>query len=152
MSSLRDKLLDDGARDRAIQATCDLVDAEVNKKRGLSGAAIKTAYGVVGRLKPRIFHDVVAKLLPDFADALDPFYQRASEQAASSGAPVSQEVRAMFTRESSQVAEALLEVTDRKIGDARQPIKGTYERLRGTAKTHVEAAVPGLAGTLGEFV
>ena len=50
------------------------------------------------------------------------------------------------------VAEALLGVTDRRIGDARQPIKGTYERLRGTAKTHVAGAVPGLARALGKFV
>jgi len=152
MPTLRDKLLDPSVRPQAVAATCALVDAEVASKRGISGAAIKTAYGVVGRLKPRIFHDVVDKLLPDFSEALEPFHQRALAEAEADGKPVSEAAQSVFRGDAEAVAEALLGVTDRRIHDARQPIKGTYERLRSTAKTHVRGAVPGLAGALGEFL
>ncbi len=152
MASLRDKLLEPSVRPGAVEATCRLVDAEVGAKRGISGAAIKTAYGVVGRLKPRIFNDVVDKLLPDFADALEPFHERAQREAEARDVPLSRALESVFEADEQGVAEALLGVTDRRIGDARQPIKGTYERLRGTAKTHVAGAVPGLARALGKFV
>lgn len=152
MASLTDKLLDPAVRDQAVTATCDLVESEVQGKRGLSGAAIKTAYGVVGRLKPGIFREVVDKLLPDFVAALEPFHARAQTEAERDGAPVSTVMRRTFERDADAVAEALLGVTDRKIGSARPPIKGSYERLRGNAKAHVRDAVPGLAGALAKFV
>jgi hypothetical protein len=41
------------------------------------------------------------------------------------------------------VAEALLSITDARAQRAKnQAIKGAYEKLRGSAKKHVEAAVP----------
>jgi hypothetical protein len=41
------------------------------------------------------------------------------------------------------VSEALLAITDGRAQRAKnQAVKGTYEKLRPTAKKHVEAAVP----------
>jgi hypothetical protein len=43
------------------------------------------------------------------------------------------------------VADALLGITDRRAQRAKnQLVKGTYEKLRGQAKKHVETAVPRL--------
>jgi hypothetical protein len=43
------------------------------------------------------------------------------------------------------VADALLAITDRRAENAqRQVIKSMYEKLRPTAKKHVEAAAPRL--------
>jgi hypothetical protein len=44
------------------------------------------------------------------------------------------------------VADALLSITDAKAGHSKSGmVKGTYEKLRSSAKKNVEAAVPRLA-------
>ena len=49
----------------------------------------------------------------------------------------------------SQLADNLLAVTDRRAAKAERPvIQSTYEKLRPSAKKHVESAVPRLAQLL----
>jgi len=51
--------------------------------------------------------------------------------------------------DSDRVAEALLSVTDGKADNAKSSVvRGTYKKLRPSAKQHVQAAVPGLAAVL----
>ena len=65
-------------------------------------------------------------------------------------APAKKRPRARKPREHLQanparVADALLGITDRRAQRAKnQMVKATYEKLRGQAKKHVEAAVPRL--------
>ena len=55
-------------------------------------------------------------------------------------------VRDYFNANAPRVADALLGITDEKAKRAKSAmVKGTYEKLRGTAKKNVEAAVPRLA-------
>jgi hypothetical protein len=83
----------------------------------------------------------VSDLLPEFARALDPLYQEAKTQGRG--------VREHFTANGSRVADALLSITDDKAKRAKSAmVKGTYEKLRGSAKKNVEAAVPRLAAML----
>jgi len=84
---------------------------------------------------------VVTDLLPDFARALDPIFQDAVSEKKAIGS--------YFSANSGRVAEALLTITDAKAERAKSGVvKGTYEKLRGSAKKNVEAAVP----RLGEMV
>jgi hypothetical protein len=137
MPTLPEVLTSETSKGRVIEDCCALIDAEVKDKGGISGLAIKAGYGAIKGVKPGFVRTVVSDLLPDFARALDPLYQ----EAKTAGKPVAD----YFVAHSSQVAEALLAITDEKARKAKNAlVKGTYEKLRGTAKKNVEAATPRL--------
>jgi hypothetical protein len=141
MSNLTDALTAESKKSAVIDDCLALIDAEVADKGGLTGLAIKAGYKTVQGIKPGFVRQVVVDLLPDFARALDPLYQEA--QAAGRG------VRDHFESHTSQVADALLTITDDKAKRSKSGmVKGTYEKLRGSAKKNVEAAVPRLAAMI----
>jgi hypothetical protein len=140
MSTLPEALTSD-KKDAVVEDCCALIDAEVKDKGGISGLAIKAGYGAVKGIKPGFVRQVVTDLLPDFAQALDPIYQDAKRE--------NKPVAAYFSSNSDRVAEALLAITDAKAQRAKSGVvKGTYDKLRGSAKKNVEAA----ATRLGEMV
>jgi hypothetical protein len=137
MPSLSETLLDDSKKPAVVEDCLSLIDAEVADKSGLSGLAIKAGYGVVKGIKPGFVKQAVADLLPEFANVLDPIYQ----EAKSKGRPVSD----YFRDNAGRVADALLAITDEKAKRSKSAaVKGTYEKLRGSAKKNVEQAVPRL--------
>jgi hypothetical protein len=138
MSSLVDSFTADSKKTAVADDCVALIDAEVADKGGLTGLAIKAAYKTVQGIKPGFVRQAVTDLLPEFAHALDPIYQ----DAKASGKPV----RDYFNANAPRVADALLGITDEKAKRAKSAmVKGTYDKLRGTAKKNVEAAVPRLA-------
>jgi hypothetical protein len=140
---LAEHLLDSKQRQRVIDDVLTLIDEEVSKKSGLSGFAIKAAYGVVKAVKKGIIREAVDHMLDGFVSKLEPFY--AQRQSAT--------MTATLTRDPSAVADALLSITDDKARDAENAtLKKAYAKLRPTAKEHVQAAVPGLAKVLDKHV
>jgi hypothetical protein len=138
MSNLVDALTSDSNKGAVADDCVALIDAEVADKGGLTGLAIKAGYKAVQGVKPGFVRQAVTDMLPEFARALDPIYQ----DAKTSGRPV----REFFNANAPRVADALLGITDEKAKRAKSAmVKGTYEKLRGTAKRNVEAAVPRLA-------
>ena len=141
MGSLAEKLTSAEHRPQVVAACVDLVESEVAGKKGLSGTAIKAGYKVVKTLKPGMVANVVEKLLPEWAEALQPIYDRNEHDA--------ERFCTYLKEHPGEAADALLSVTDAKAEQAdNKTIKKTYERLRGTAKDNVSAAVPGLANAL----
>jgi hypothetical protein len=137
MPTLRELLAGPEKRGRLIDDALRVLDAEVADKSGLSGIAVKTAYKVVKSVSPNFLREVVNHLLDDFLDGLDPLYQ----EALTNNVKPRQHLQA----NPSRVADALLGITDRRAQRAKnQMVKATYEKLRGQAKKHVEAAVPRL--------
>jgi hypothetical protein len=135
------ELLTSEKKDQVVEDCCSLIDAEVKDKGGISGLAIKAGYGAVKGIKPGFVRTVVHDLLPEFAQALDPVWQDAKKD----GKPVAP----FFASNSSRVADALLAITDAKAARSKSGVvKGTYDKLRNSAKKNVEAAVP----RLGEMV
>jgi hypothetical protein len=140
MATLPDLLATD-KKEQVIEDCCSLIDAEVKDKGGISGLAIKAGYSAVKGIKPGFVRTVVHDLLPEFAQALDPVWQDAKKD----GKPVAP----YFSSNSSRVADALLAITDAKAARSKSGVvKGTYDKLRNSAKKNVEAAVP----RLGEMV
>ena len=138
MPSLTESLVSDSKKTAVVDDCMQLIDAEVADKGGLSGLAIKAGYGVVKGVKPGFIKQAVTDLLPEFATALDPIYQ----EAKSKNAPVADYMK----DNSGRVADALLAITDAKAQRSKSnAVKGTYDKLRGSAKKNVEAAVPRLA-------
>lgn len=142
MQSLREQLSQDPKkREAVIEDALHVLDQEVADKSGLTGIAIKAAYAMVKGIKPGFIREVVANLLEDFVDALDPVYQEALEKGVKPGVHLD--------AQRSRVADALLAITDRKAERAQnRAIKSAYQKLRGTAKKHVEAAAPRLGRLL----
>lgn len=141
MSKLRDVLTDPERKGRVVEDCMGIIDAEVAEKRGFGGLAIKAGYRAVKGVKPGFVKRVVADLLPEFADAVDAIYQEAVDEGSA--------VASHFAANRSRVADTLLAITDGKAQRSKNRIvRGAYERLRGTAKKNVEAAVP----RLGEVI
>ena len=137
MPALQEVLLTDAKKNAVVDDCLLMIDDEVKDKGGLSGLAIKAGYAAVKNVKPGFIREVVAHLLPDFSKALDPVYQ----EAVASGKGIS----SFFSANSGKVADGLLAITDdRARRSSSGLVKGTYEKLRGSAKKNVEAAVPRL--------
>ena len=152
MATLVEILTREEVRPQVVRACASLIDAEVKSKTGLSALAIKAGYKLVAAIRPSMVADVVDRLLPEFAAALEPAFVESCEQAARAGAPLPEVFAAHVTTEAPGVAQALLTVTDRRAAKASGPLRKTYDRLRDSAEAHVRIAVPGLARTLAPFV
>ena len=141
MPNLTEALTGATTKSAVIEDCLSLIDAEVADKGGLTGLAIKAGYRTVQGIKPGFVRQVVTDLLPDFARALEPIY----EEAKASG----HGVRDHFGSNTTRVADALLTITDDKAKRSKSGmVKGTYEKLRASAKKNVEAAVPRLAAMI----
>ena len=141
MSTLSEALCSESRKSVVVDDCLALIDAEVSDKGGLTGLAIKAGYKTIQGVKPGFVRQVVVDLLPEFATALDPLYQ----EAKSSG----RNVREYLSANANRAADALLTITDEKAQRSRSGmVKGTYEKLRGSAKKNVEAAVPRLAAMI----
>jgi hypothetical protein len=137
MPTLPEILTDEAKKSLVVDDCCTLIDAEVDDKGGISGLAIKAGYKAIKGVKPGFVRNVVTDLLPEFARVLDPMFQ----EATSGGKAVSD----VFSSRSGEVAEALLGLTDEKAKHSKNSlVRGTYDKLRGTAKKNVEAAAPRL--------
>lgn len=147
MPSLKELLGAPGPRPRVIADCARLIDAEVASKGGLSAVPIKLGFAAVKGVKPGFIPSAVDFLLDEFCDALDPFYQRWA--TSEPRAPLAQ----ALNRDADAVSEALLAVTDRRAQRSTNAVvKKAYEKLRGSAKQHVKAALPGLGRTMEPYV
>jgi hypothetical protein len=138
--SLAEAINDPSKKGGIITDCCTLIDEEVASKGGLSGLAVKAGYAAVKGIKPGFITEVVDKLLPEFAKAVDPIWEEGVKTGNAAG---------HFTSNKSRVADALLAVTDAKSKNAKSAVvRSTYEKLRGSAKKNVEDAVPRLGKLL----
>jgi hypothetical protein len=143
MGFLSDALNDESKKKNVVKDTCDLIDAEVKDKGGISGLAIKAGYGTVKGIKPGFVEKVVDDLLPEFAKALDPIADDAKAQ--------NKPVASFFESNSSRVADALLAITDAKAQGRTGVAKSAYDKLRSSAKKNVEQAVPRLGKLVEKY-
>jgi hypothetical protein len=145
MTKLRELLGGEATRPALIRDACKVLDEEVADKSGLSGVAVKAAYGAIKGVKAGFIPEVVDALMDDFLDALDPLRTQAEEQGVALGH--------YLQRDPDHVAERLLAVTDARVEHAERTIvKKTYSRLRPSAKKHVTASVPRLAQMVGRHL
>jgi hypothetical protein len=137
LATLVEILGDPSKKQAVVDDGVALIEREVEAKGGLSGMAIKGGFKTVKALQPGMIAKALHFLLPDFAPAIDPLFAKAQQSG---------DVKGWFRGHSGEIAEALLHVTDEKAARAKQAVlKKVYSGLRGQAKGHVEAAVPGLA-------
>ncbi len=137
--TFHDKLTKAPNRERVVADCCALIDAEVKSKGGISGIAVKGAYGVVKTVKPRFVGEVVDGMLDDWVTHLEPFWNAWQKNPGGKG------FGEYLLAQKEQVAEELLQVTDGKAKNAKNgSVKKLYEKMRPSAKRHVEEALPRL--------
>jgi hypothetical protein len=137
---LHEKLPLPEKRSEVIDACEQLLEAEVTKKSGVSGFAVKYGYMVLKSIKPGAIKYAVDLLLDDFIEALEPLHtEYAKKEKEISFGQYLQE-------QSNRVAQALLHVTDTRADSTKyKMILTTYRKLRFQAFKHVHQAVPALA-------
>lgn len=141
MTTLRERLGQPPKRQAVVTDACQVLDQEVADKSGLSGVAIRGAYGIVKGIKPGFIEEVVNGLLDDFLEALDPLYQEAQQAQQPPGKHLA--------ANGDRAADALLAITDaRAARSSRAVVQKTYGKLRPTAKKHVSSAAPRLGELL----
>ncbi len=140
--------LDDGLNDPnkkgMVVADCiKLIDELVASTQGISGFGLKAGYAAVKGIKPGYCAGAIERLLPESFAALDPIWS----EGIQTGNPVG-----YLIENRSRTADALLSVTDAKMEKKQGGlVRGTYEKLRNSAKAHVEKVIPGLARTIDNY-
>lgn len=134
-------------RPRLVADCVTLIDQQIKSKKGLSGIAMKTAYGLVKALKPRMIERSVNLLLDDFAERLQVYYQHFQAEGSSGSLEQYLSIR------TSDVAESLLQITDQRANrSSNKTVIGVYNKLRPKGKEHVEIAVPELGKLLDKYI
>ncbi len=142
--NVQDILDQPALRDAFVSQGVSLIDSEVAKKGGFGGMALKAGYAAVKGLKPGITREALDALLPHFLPAVAEHVSKALAQG---------NVVAYFQSNAGVIAEALLSVTDAKVGSSANPvIAKTYGALRSTAKQHTTEAVPGVGRILASLL
>jgi hypothetical protein len=120
------------------------LEAELDSRSGLSGAAIRTGYKSITKLRPSFIEHNLERLLPRFAPVLDPYI----EAGKTSG-----NVEAHLLTNSNEIAEGLLSATDQRVGESSNKVANkVYEKFRPKAKENVLDAMPRLAKLLARHV
>ncbi|MCB9758613.1 MAG: hypothetical protein H6739_02110 [Alphaproteobacteria bacterium] len=146
MGALSDLLKDPAKRRAIVTDGVGVIEAEVGDKRGMTGVAVKAAYGAVKKVKPGFVPSALDHLMPAFADQIDPFYD---DYKAKGGG----DLRAYFVKNGDAIANALLSITDGRAQKAdNRVVRKAYEKLRPQGVQHTVAAMPRLAGLVSKHV
>ena len=144
MPTLKETIADPTKRKEIIADCVTKIDQEVADKGGLSGLAVKASYKIVKGIKPGFIPETVDSLLDDFCKNLQPI----ADEAGRKGVSISK----YFVDNRGSVADALLTITDERAQRSKRGVvRGAYEKLRGTAKRHVEEAVPRIGRMIEKF-
>lgn len=140
---LSEGLLNPTKKALVVEDCCNMIEAQIASKSGISGIALKTAFAALKGIKPGYIPNVVEQLLPQCLEALDPIWNDGIQK----GDPVEYVVE-----NRSRTADALLSITDARVKESkRQIVRGTYDKFRGSAKQHVEEAVPDFAKVIDNY-
>ena len=141
MATLQEMLLAPDIRPTVVADCEELVTDQVAELSGVTGAAIKLAYNTVRKFDSDHIHGMIETILPNVADALQPYWAQFSAQYT----PSSGDFGGFLAARDEEVAEALLAITDRRRDNSNRPaIVKAYNTIRGRAIKQVKAALPAL--------
>jgi hypothetical protein len=141
MATLQEMLLAPDIQPRVVTDCETLITNQVAEMSGVTGTAVKLAYTTVRRFDSGHIHGMIVTILPNVADALQPYWAKFSAEPAPSGG----DFGGFLAANDEEVAEALLEITDRRRDNSNRPtIVKAYNAIRGRAIKQVKAALPAL--------
>jgi len=144
MATLHEMLLAPDIQPTVVADCEQLVTNVVGEMSGVTGAAVRLAYNTVRKFDSNHIHAMIETILPNVADALQPYWARFTAEFTASGG----DFGGYLVTHEDEVAEALLAITDRRRDNSVRPtIVKAYNTIRGRAIKQVKAALPAL-GTL----
>jgi hypothetical protein len=148
MATLQEMLLAPDIQPTVVADCEELVTNQVADMSGVTGAAVKLAYTTVRRVDSNHIHAMIETILPNVADALQPYWaQFSAEYTPSSG-----DFGGYLAAREEEVAEALLAITDRRRDNSVRPtIVKAYNTIRGRAIKQVKAALPALGMLIQKY-
>lgn len=148
MATLHEMLLAPDIQRRVVVDCEELVTHEVAEMSGVTGAAVKLAYNTVRRVDANHVHAMIETILPNAADALQPYW----EEFTAEFTPSSGDFGAFLAARDEEVAEALLAITDRRRDNSNRPvIVKAYNTIRGRAVKQVKPALPALGRLIQKY-
>ena len=145
LKKLAHVLLDPSRRAQVVGDFVTLVDNEVASKKGLTGMGIKAGFKAVKKFKPGIIPQLIADLLPEFIQAIEPFYDEflAGDQG---------DIKMFVSSQKDRIADGLLSVTDARAQTSKHKLLvSTYKKLRPLGKAQVMAALPQVGKILSKY-
>lgn len=141
---LSEQIKDKEIRFNIANDCVQLIEDQVNAKKGVSGVAFKTLYKGVKAISSNYVCRAIMILLPSVSEAIDPLWEEGIQQ----GDPV------QYAKDNkSLTADTILSVTDVRISDAKNKIvRVTYNKIRDSLKDEVEQAVPGLVDIIDKNI
>jgi hypothetical protein len=146
MTTLVELLLAPERFDRLVPQTAAWVERYVHESGGLRGMALKAGFAAAKAARPDAVERAVRRLLPEFATALEPYWQkfRASGE---------RDFSAYLKRHAAPATAALMDVTDTRIAASPNPaLHAGYKRLRGTLAAELQKLLPDIARMIGRSV
>lgn len=146
MTTLAELLLAPERFERLVPQTAAWIERYVHDSHGLRGMALKAGLAAARAARPDAVTRAVTRLLPEFAAALEPYWQkfRASGE---------RDFSAYLKRHAKGATTAMMDVTDVRIAASpNRALHAGYKRLRGTLAVELEKLLPDIAGMLGRSI
>ncbi|HUR41274.1 MAG TPA: hypothetical protein VM240_08910 [Verrucomicrobiae bacterium] len=144
MTTLKELLLGGDRRDAAVRGMTDWVERFVVEKSGLRGIALRAGLSAAKAARPDIVPRAVARLLPEFADALEPLWQRFQKSGE-------RDFGAFLKRHSEEAGAAIMGVADARVAaSSNRALHSGYKGLRGTLEKELDNLLPGIAKMLAQ--
>jgi hypothetical protein len=135
-ATLQEILLAPDTRPKVTDDCYALIQQEISDKSGISGTAVKLAYKTVNKFMPGHIRHMVAVMLPEIVDKLEPYWADFSTSGGSGFGDY-------LAKRGGEVSQAVLSVADARAAKSGRPtITKAYGTVRGNAVKHVEAALP----------
>lgn len=136
MTSPSTFLTSDAHREAVIADLSTFVDNTVGEQGGVSGTVIKGALSAAKKVDSNIVNKAVARLLPDLAEALDPYWATFKEGGHGDS------FEAYLQENSSALSNSVLETADKQ-AEKKAPaaLAKVYSPIRGKIASVVEANI-----------
>lgn len=135
-ATLPEILLAPDNQPKVLDDCVTLIDQEISGMSGFSGTAVKIAHKTVATFASGHVRHMIEVLLPQFSDALQPYWADFSAEGGSAFGDY-------LAKRGDEVSQSLLAVTDARAAASQRPlIVKAYESVRSGAGRHIETALP----------
>ena len=143
-------LLNPEVLDEVVRDCAALVRQEVAGRSGVSGIVIKGGLKVIEKTRPQLLESVFYSLLPRFVAELE---RRLIPLATPGDEVTPLSITQLFTDNASEVAAALLSVTDARAQRSKlSALVKVYKKLRPLAEDQIAQTIPALAALVERYV
>lgn len=137
--SLCEPLKEQEKRKQIIVDAAQLLESEINEKKGLKGAVIKSAYIFIKTFKKDYIPHIMDLVIDELAVAIDPIHEEFRQN------PEASSFKTLLCAQHKRASQQMLLAMDRRIKAANETIQKIYQKFRPQAQEHIVQALPRLA-------